>query len=732
MQKLNPLNYKITVCLAFLFLLTPFTGICSSDISPDTSKINGLNRLAAVKFTLSPDTTLFYARQAIALSKKSNYQSGLANGLLQRGKAHYFKGKSDEATRDFDEAISIFKKLNDKKGLSECYIQYGRMYTLLAQYDKALVYLNQALAINKTSGDEKALTDNYKNIGIVYFSQGQLSKSLDYYYNGLFIAVKNNYTVLTAELYNNIGVVLQTMEVYPNALDYYKKSIKIFEGTNNLHALGTINENIGEVMLAQEDYDDAIIYLNKANNIAKKQNDKDGLSSVYTDLGLCYANKKQYERAIKNLDTSERIAVKYKIVYNQAYAMAGYATVYNSQKKYAKAYPYALKAQSLGLALGNLSIRATAALQLNKTYAGLGQIANAYKCLNEYIDLKNGLKNNESIQKLTSYNYELSFSVKQRLASQQQREKDLLYKQNIRMSRLTDLIFVILFIAMIVIAGIYYFEKKKQLRINKLLKIKNTLVYEQKTDLDEQAHKLNELNTLKDRLISILAHDLRAPLSTLKGLFDLLQDESISHEQMLEMVPSVIKKLDYTSDFLDTLLFWINSQMENFNRAVRDFSLRELINKESENLIEQAGNKKIAFVVNVEEGITGSADPDSVRIVIRNLITNAIKFCKEGDTIEISATTRDANVLVRVRDTGLGMTTAQVKKIFKGKMESRSGTHNESGTGMGLLFCKDLIEKCNGTIWVNSKQGAGSEFSFTIPGSQQAVAVNCESNAVEV
>src|SRR6185312_9588675 len=122
----------------------------------------------------------------------------------------------------------------------------------------------------------------------------------------------------------------------------------------------------------------------------------------------------------------------------------------------------------------------------------------------------------------------------------------------------------------------------------RLLKIKNMVVSDQRTDLDEQAHKLNELNTLKDRLISILAHDLRAPLSTLRGLFNLLQDESLSHEELLDMIPPVIKKLDYTSDFLDTLLFWINSQMENFNNNVKAFNVKDIVAHEAENFHEQA------------------------------------------------------------------------------------------------------------------------------------------------
>ncbi|HTD40107.1 MAG TPA: tetratricopeptide repeat-containing sensor histidine kinase, partial [Mucilaginibacter sp.] len=619
------------------------------------------------------------------------------------------------AIKNFDEAIAIYKKINNQYGLAACYVQYGRMYNLLANYDKALNYLNAAFPIIKKSGNELALTDCYKNIGAVYFSHGQLSKALDFYYKGLFIAVKNHYTIPTAELYNNIGVILQTMEVYPNALEYYKKAIIIFQGANNLQALGIMYENIGEVLVAQKNFDQAIDYLDKANSIAKKQNDQDGLSSVYTDLGLCYANKGDFKRAISYLDTSLLIGIKYRIVYNQAYSYIGYATVYNMQKDYKKAYTYAVKGQQLAIELGNLSVKANAALQLNKTLAGLGRVDEAYTLLNQYIDLKNSLKDNESIQKLTSYNFELSFAVKQRLQAQQQHEKDLLYKQNTRAQRLTILVFLVIIIAMIGITAIYYKQKKKQQQVNAMLEHKNAEVLEQKADLDQQTVKLNDLNTLKDRLIAILAHDLRAPLSTLRGLFDLLQDDTISHEEMLAMIPDVLKKLEYTSDFLDTLLFWINSQMETFDKAVKNFSVRDVIVGETENYHEQASRKGISLIENVPDELTAFADPSSVQIVVRNLITNAIKFSGKDDVIEVSAVQEEDNILIKIKDTGQGMTPEQSRKLFKSKVDSKTGTSNEQGTGMGLLFCKDLVEKCNGRIWVKSKQGMGSEFSFTVP-----------------
>jgi len=702
--------------LTCLFFVLWFGGVSAIDLSKqDTSTVNHLNKIAEGYFKSDPDSASYYAGQSITLARKINYPAGLANGLLMAGHIDYFKGKSDEAIKNFDEAIAIYKKINDQSGLAACYVQYGRMYNILADYDKALEYLNKALPIIKKTHNELALTDCLKNIGIVHFSRGQLSKALDFYYEALFIAVKNHYPVPTAELYNNIGVILQNMEVYPNALEYYKKAIAIFEGTNNLQALGTLNENVGEVLLAQNDFDHAITYLDKANNIAKKQNDQDGLSSVYTDLGLCYANKNQFKKAISYLDTSLLIGIKYRIVYNQAYSYIGYATVYNMQKDYKRAYNYAIKGQQLAVKLGNLSVKASAALQLNKTLAGLGKVDEAYKLLNEYISIKNSLKDNESIQKLTSYNFELSFAVKQRLLAQQQHEKDLLYKQNTRAQRLTILVFLVIIIAMIVITGVYYLEKRKQQKVNAMLEHKNAEVLDQKADLDKQTVKLNDLNTLKDRLIAILAHDLRAPLSTLRGLFDLLQDDTISHEEMLNMIPDVLKKLEYTSDFLDTLLFWINSQMENFDKAVKNFSVREVLVGETANYHEQASRKGISLIENVPDALTAFADPSSVQIVVRNLITNAIKFSGKDDIIEVSAEQEDENILIRVKDTGQGMTTEQSYKLFKSKVDSKTGTHNEQGTGMGLLFCKDLVEKCNGKIWVKSEQGIGSEFLFTVP-----------------
>lgn len=683
---------------------------------PDTLSINRLNKLAENYFDSNPDSTLFYAHKAIDLARKINYKTGIADALVQTGRANFPKGKFTQAQSDFDEAISIYKTLNNLPGLAYCYKLYGRMDNLLAKYPTALYYLNLALEVNIQLKNDAETADCYKDIGIVYFSEGQNSTALDYYFKALYITLKADNKPASAAIYNDIGVVLQGMEVYPKALDYYRKALNLFKGTKNLNGVGTINENIGEVLIAHKEYDRAIVHLTKAIDIAKKQDDKDGMSSIYTDLGLCYAHKNQFTKAKNYLDTSLHIASKYKIVYNQAYALIGMATMYNLQKDFTNAYKYAIEGQKIATTLRNLAIRSNAALQLNQTLAGLGKFDDAYKMLRRYNELRDSLNNNESIQKLTSYNLELDFASKERQIEQQNKERDESYKQHIKQQRLINTVFITIIGGMLAVLVVYYRQKRKQQKINALLQESNREVLQQKTDLDDQAQKLNNLNTLKDRLISVLAHDLRAPLSTLRGLFGLLQDETISHSQLLEMIPGVLKKLEYTSDFLDTLLFWINSQMDNFENSAKTFHLKDIVAYETESYYDQAKLKGITLIDNVPEGTIASADPNSIRIVIRNLITNAIKFSSQNDTIEVSATQQDThNYIVSVKDTGTGMSDEQLGKLFKSKVNSHAGTNNESGTGMGMLFCKDLVEKCSGKIWVTSKKGQGTKFSFTIP-----------------
>jgi two-component system, sensor histidine kinase and response regulator len=697
-------------------ILCSFEGIAQQNSLNDTADVNRLNRLATAELGSNHDSAIEQLKQSIVIARKINYQQGLAAALLQQGHAYFFKGNLAEAKNDFDEASAIYEKLHDPNGLAECYSLYGRMYIMVANYSEALSYLDKALALDQRTGNQRQLTDCYKNLGIVYFSQGMLSKALDFYYDALFIAVKNHYDSNAAELNNNVGVILRDLGLSAEALQYFKKSMAYFQTTNNLFAIGTIDENFGHVLLDELDYDHAIPYIRKAYPIAVKLNNKVLLASVYTDRGIYAAHQNDVRKATKYLDTALDISVKSNIAYSHWRALIAFANVYNQVKDYKKALSYATEVDTAAKKLGNLYLRLNSAMALAKADSGLGDMKGAYAAITKYQYLKDGISNNASLQKLTTYTYHLDLVFEKRLLEQQKHEKSVAYAENVHVQHLTDLVFIVIVIGLVLIIGIVYLKQRKERNINKLLKSRNAIITHQKIDLDGQAEKLTELNSLKDRLIAILAHDLRGPLSTLNGLFDLLQDDSITQQELLDMIPSVIKKLAYTSDFLDTLLFWINSQMENFQSTVKPFSVAVVLNKTIQGFEGQFSNKGIKLETDIPHDLVGIADPDSIGIVVRNLVSNAIKFCGENDTIEVSAELQEHQIFIRVGDTGVGMTQKQADQLFKSKVSSQPGTSQETGTGLGLLFCKELVEKCYGKIMVKSTLGEGTEFVVTIPG----------------
>jgi two-component system sensor histidine kinase/response regulator len=704
-------NYRVD---SLKTLLAP--SLNNKDTPIDTLTINRINKLASEFIDINPDSALYYGKLAIDKSIAIKYNKGIADGLLQTGKVYSMKGDYEKAQKNLDRSKLLYTSIKDDKGLAESYIALGRMYDRIANYNLASFYFSQALEINKRIKNEAGIADSYHNIGMVADNIGKSTSALDNYFKSLSINIKLHDKLSSASNYNNIGEVMKEMEIFPKSMEYYKRAIVIWQASKNIQGVSTGYENIGEVLLLQKKYDEAIPYFNKSMVLTKDQDDKDGLSQLYNDLGLCYANKKQYAAALDYMAQALKMATDYKLDYDKVVAYNGYATVYNLQQDYKNAYKYASLAKKLADKLGSLGIRSTAALQLSSALGGLNKFAEAFEMRKIYDDLKDSLKSDENVQKLTSFNLESNFREKQRLLAEEHQRKDEQYQQKIQRQGLLSAIFFVIILGMIAILIVYYKSKRKQQKINIMLEERNNEVVLQKNNLDDQAGKLNELNSLKDRLISVLAHDLRAPLSTLRGLFGLLEDDSITHEQFLSMIPQALKKLEYTSDFLDTLLFWINSQMDNFNSSTKSFTVKEIAAFEVQNYQEQAAQKGIKLIDEVPDLLTVAADPNSIRIVIRNLITNAIKFSRQDDTINVSAHYQDDKyIILSVKDSGVGMSEKQLNKLFKSKVDSGTGTNNESGTGMGLLFCKDLIEKCNGKIWVESQAGSGTEFFFTLP-----------------
>lgn len=230
--------------------------------------------------------------------------------------------------------------------------------------------------------------------------------------------------------------------------------------------------------------------------------------------------------------------------------------------------------------------------------------------------------------------------------------------------------------------------------------------------------KLLELNASKDKFFSIIAHDLRNPVSSLKMLAQFLSEDLQQNNIIgaLELSAMLTAQVDYTYTLLNNLLDWSRAQSGNISLNKQTLVLQNVF--ESEVAINQivADSKYICISSVADETLRISADANMLNTILRNLITNAIKFSYEHGWIMVKAEGRTNDILITIEDCGKGIPSDTLENLFLPHAKtSTPGTNNESGTGFGLLLCKEFVELHGGEIWAESEPGIGSKFFFTLP-----------------
>jgi len=260
-------------------------------------------------------------------------------------------------------------------------------------------------------------------------------------------------------------------------------------------------------------------------------------------------------------------------------------------------------------------------------------------------------------------------------------------------------------------------EKNFQLRRSNLKILRHKAdVAEKAALLQEQTHQLTELNTLKNKLFSIIAHDLKNPLYALRNLFRNIQRYDLPGNEIKMLMPDMVNELSYTTGLMENLLQWAKSQMyaEAVNPQLLDISK---ITQEVMQLLRlQAEAKKIYIRSKLERPVIVFADRDMINLVLRNLLSNAIKFTPEEGTIFIEAREMRSHIEIYVQDTGMGISEEVIQKLMMEDIYyTTKGTDGEAGTGLGLMLCKEFLSKNGGRMHVQSEPGKGSIFSFTLP-----------------
>lgn len=247
-----------------------------------------------------------------------------------------------------------------------------------------------------------------------------------------------------------------------------------------------------------------------------------------------------------------------------------------------------------------------------------------------------------------------------------------------------------------------------------LKEIDQKKIIEKNIIIQKNQLKLKKLNQTQNKLFSIIAHDLRSPFNNILGLSELCLDNNRSKSE--EYIGLINSTAQNTLNLLDNLLNWVRTQKEEINLNVEKVNLSKVINKIIILTTSLSNAKNINIQYSSVNDIDVYTDENILSIILRNLISNAIKFTNIGGEINISTTICQKHIEISIADNGVGMSAEMIHEIFTLSNNTSSlGTMNEKGSGLGLLLCKEFVEKLNGKIWVESEKGKGSNFIFTIP-----------------
>lgn len=265
-------------------------------------------------------------------------------------------------------------------------------------------------------------------------------------------------------------------------------------------------------------------------------------------------------------------------------------------------------------------------------------------------------------------------------------------------------------------------EALKSFEQERTILVQNTELRELNTNLEKKVEQrtleLKELNATKDKFFSIIAHDLKNPFNTLLGFTELMLDNlsDYSQEKLKEFITILRDTSKHSYALLENLLEWSRSQTGKLEITPETIQLNELFKDNIDLLSNNAAGKKIKLINNIDPDATAFADSNMIRTVIRNLISNAIKYSNEDGSITGTSKIAGKFVEISVTDTGIGIEQENIDKLFKIDINySTAGTASESGTGLGLILCKEFVSKNGGKIWIESEPGKGSSFTFTLP-----------------
>lgn len=693
-----------------------------------------LNQLSEVYKVRVPAKALSYGQEALLLATQSNYQFGIATALNNIGEYYLNNGNNDQAFQHFEKALTIGKSIDNKQIIAVSLAKVGVVYYFLGKYDKALLYAQHALRLLQELDQKKEWAENLNIISYIYSAKGNTQKALDYSIQALRLREKMQDNNEIAKSLNSIGDFYLKQNNLAKALQNYNQSLKISRTIDNKRGIAFSLANIGNVYSRQGEYKQAFLYYKSALKLNRQLGNQYQVAVLLSNLGAAYMDLKKYEQAREQYQEALALFDKLKNQQQCATVLNKIGFTYSQQQQYSQALGYHQKALEIAIGQPNPSkpILQETYKAIADTYLAMNQAQTFMKYYQQYNELKLEQERQENKNKIAEMQAQFEEEENQKKLEQINEQRKQQATQLNRQRTIANFLIACIILSVGFSVVLFSFYRLKQ-RSNKRLKEQNTIISKQFEDLNYANSQLNTLNEkllvseaelrksneTKDKFFSIIAHDLRSPLATFTAFLSVLsgKNHAFTTEQITEVAIGTEKSLRNLSTLLNNLLQWSQSQMGHLHYDPEAVWVYDSVQQTANLLQDEVENKDICITITVNHDLFAFADRNMFSFVIRNLISNAIKFTPKYGTIFIDCVVQSGNqLLLTVSDTGVGIPPENLDKLFKPNSNfTTPGTFNERGTGLGLLLCKEFVEKNGGSIWVESEVGEGSHFKFTVP-----------------
>jgi len=619
---------------------------------------------------------ILYINQSEKLAKELNYTNGIAE--LNYFRAQIFAKNKDykNAIEYYSESLNYFNQKNDSLGIAKVNNSIGLIHIKLGNYTQGLNYSLSAITIFEKKNLKQELSIAYNNLAEAYFNTYKLEKSLEYNQKALDVRKDlndiNGIIASTKALAN----IYSLKKEHRKAIEYYENALTFLNIKENDTLRGEILPNIGREYMQFNEYSNSSKYLLEAITLNKKINSKKGILKSYIYLSEL------------NLKLNKiRLAV-YQI--NEAYK------------------------RSREVADDNLNLETYRVLIDVNSYKA--DYKNAFLWQSEYYKLKTKLDSEKDkiLNKISAEETPLVIPNREPVIIPDTTLNT--ETSDLKIKKLKLLIYSLIALISILLITLFFLSKSNKKKQNYISNFNSNSgnFKNENIELKEKLVNLEEINQVKNRLFSIVSHDLKDSISSIKSFIDLLKDKGISQDEFEQLLPELSENADNASTLLLNLLNWSKSQMQNLDPKAEYFDIKEVFN-EKMNLISKKAAKKQIVLLNDSVKEIIYADKNMIEIVIQNLLANAVKFSRIGDVITVSNRQRNGNALICIADTGVGISEENQKKLFTNEGFTTRGTDHEKGTGLGLSICKQLVDLNKGKIWVESEPNFGSKFYIELP-----------------